>query len=156
MNGVVGQERLTKEIFSVLEEIFSEHHGIFLDKGTGLFDTLEGISAEQASQPVGGKCATLAAQVAHVIYYLEVLERYLLSQDAGDVDWGEAWRTVRVVTPAEWDNQRKKLKQCYFRIDGILHDVQDWDDESIISGCLAVIAHTAYHLGEIRQALCIL
>jgi hypothetical protein len=156
MNGAISQEKLAKETFDVLEEIFSEHHGIFLDKGTGLFETLEGISAGQASQPVGGRCATLAAQVAHVILYLEVLERYLLSGDARDVDWGEVWRTVHEVTPDEWDALRSKLRLCYTRVDGVLHGVQDWNDEVVLSGCLAVIAHTAYHLGEIRQALCIL
>ena len=44
---------------------------------------------------LGGQCATLAAQVAHVTFYLEVLERYILNEEAGVVDWGVIWRTVR-------------------------------------------------------------
>jgi hypothetical protein len=42
-----------------------------LDDGTSLFETLETVSAQEASIPVGGKCASLAAQVAHVIFYIE-------------------------------------------------------------------------------------
>jgi hypothetical protein len=38
---------------------------------------------------VGGKCASLAAQVTHVIFYLELLEKYFLKQEVGRVDWGE-------------------------------------------------------------------
>ena len=53
-------------LFLLMEETFeSKHHGIFLDKGTSLFETLETVSAQEASIPVGGKCASLAAQVAH-------------------------------------------------------------------------------------------
>src|SRR5512139_376386 len=99
MDKVIIQERFTKEFFDILDETFVTHHGIFLDKNTSLFETLETINAAEASQPVGGKCATLAAQVAHVNFYLEVLERYLLTKDAGKVDWGEIWRTVKEVTP---------------------------------------------------------
>jgi hypothetical protein len=32
----------------------------------------------------------------------------------------------------------------------------DWDSENAIGGALAIVVHTAYHLGEIRQALCTL
>ena len=72
------------------------------------------------------------------------------------MDWGEIWRTVREVTPEEWSGLREKLRQRYQRIDSMLRGWQDWDDETVLGGCLAVIAYTAYHLGEIRQALCIL
>jgi hypothetical protein len=49
--------------------------GIYLDKGTSMFETLAGISAEEATIPVGGKCATLDAQVKHVAFYLDVLDK---------------------------------------------------------------------------------
>lgn len=53
-------------LFLLMEETFeSKHHGIYLDKDTSLFETLDTVSAEEASIPVGGKCASLAAQVAH-------------------------------------------------------------------------------------------
>jgi hypothetical protein len=63
-------------LFLFMEETFeAKHHGIYLDKGTSLFETLETVSAEEASIPVGGKCASLAAQVAHVTFYIESFER---------------------------------------------------------------------------------
>ena len=61
-------------LFAFMEETFEpKHHGIYLDNGTSLFETLETVSAAEASIPVGGKCASLAAQVAHVTFYIEIL-----------------------------------------------------------------------------------
>ncbi|MEZ4767755.1 MAG: hypothetical protein R2844_04945 [Caldilineales bacterium] len=140
----------------VLDETFETHHGIYLDTGTSLLTTLDGITAEQASQPVGGQCATLAAQVAHVTFYLDVLERYMLRQEVGTVDWGEIWRTVGAVTPEAWLDLRQQLAEAYRRIDARLRALESWDDENLIGGALAITVHTAYHLGEIRQALCTL
>jgi hypothetical protein len=156
MSKVIDQERFAKPLFEVLEETFETNHGIYLDKGTSLFETLDAITAAEASRPVGGKCASLAAQVAHVTFYLEVLERYIRDHDVGAADWGEVWRTVKEVTPDEWTALRHQLRQTYQRILTMLRGLQTWDDEAAIEGPMAVAVHTAYHLGEIRQALCIL
>ncbi|HEX2994840.1 MAG TPA: hypothetical protein VHP14_08450, partial [Anaerolineales bacterium] len=117
--------------------------------------TLETITAAEASIPVGGKCATLAAQVAHVNFYLEVLEAYILSKDIGNVDWGDIWRRVSSVTDDEWNGYQDQLKQTYQRVCTMLQSVENWNDDKPIGGALAIAVHTAYHLGEIRQATCI-
>jgi hypothetical protein len=156
MNKVIDQEQFTQQLFGVLEETFETHYGIYLDKGTSLFETLDTITAAEASCPVGGKCASLAAQVAHVTFYLEVLERYILAQDVGEVDWGEIWRTVVEVTPDEWARLLQQLRHTYQRISATLRGLPTWDNEAAIGGAMAIVAHTAYHLGEIRQALCTL
>ncbi|MGE5464913.1 MAG: hypothetical protein ACM3PS_16235 [Syntrophothermus sp.] len=155
METMIKAEDFLNNMFALLDEVFENHHGVFLDKNTSLFPTLETVTAAEASIPVGGKCATLAAQVAHVIFYLEVLERYVVHHDTSQVDWGEVWRTVKEVTPAEWDEYRQKLRDTYGRIETMLRSNEVWNDDSI-GGAMAIIVHTAYHLGEIRQALCTL
>ena len=142
-------------LFAILDETFENHHGIYLDENTSLFQTLEMVSAEEASIPVGGKCATLAAQVEHVNFYLEVLERYIFENNTSRVDWGEIWRKVEKVTPEEWEASKAKLESTYRRIDKALHEYETWN-ENAIGGGMAIVVHTAYHLGEIRQALCTL
>lgn len=154
MSGKIDEEHITQDLFDVLDETFVTHHGIFLDEGTSLFETLETITAVEASIPVGGKCATLAAQVAHVNFYLEVLEAYILKQDRGKVDWGEIWRRVREVSPEEWQSHQDQLKETYRRFISMLRNIEDWNDERPIGGAIAIAVHTAYHLGEIRQAMC--
>ena len=138
-----------------MKETFETVQGIFLDKGTSLFETLETVSAQEASIPVGGKCASLAAQVAHVIFYIESWERYALQGDESPRDWGYIWRTVEKVTPEEWEDYKRKLKDTYQRVDKLFSENPMWN-EATIGGAMSIVVHTAYHLGEIRQALCTL
>jgi len=145
----------TVNLRSLLEETFETHHGIYLDKGTSLLETLKTISAQEASIPVGGKCASLAAQVAHVIFYLEVLERYIVNRDTSPVDWGAVWRDTEKVTREEWEALQVKLEAAYCRLSRVFNEIETWTEDSL-GGALAVVVHTAYHLGEIRQALCTL
>jgi hypothetical protein len=155
MSSKIDQIQIIQDLFDVLDEAFVTHHGIFLDEGTSLFETLETITAEEASIPVGGNCATLAAQVAHVNFYLEVLEDYILKKDRGKVDWGDIWRRVNQVSPEEWTAYQEQLKETYRRFISMLQSVEDWSDERPFGGALAIAVHTAYHLGEIRQAMCV-
>lgn len=156
MTETIHQENFTKPLFALLDEAFVTHHGIFLDKDTSLFETLATITAEQASIPVGGKCASLAAQVKHLTFYVDVLERYMLGENVGRVDWGEIWRTTEKVTPEEWDALRENAKNAHARLVEKMQAFKTWDNEDAIGAAMAIVVHTAYHLGEIRQALCIL
>jgi len=71
----IQSEHFKQALYAILDETFDDVKGIYLDKGTSMFETLATVSAEEASIPVGGKCATLAAQVKHTAFYLDVLER---------------------------------------------------------------------------------
>jgi hypothetical protein len=154
MTKTIPQESFSEELFATLEETFETHHGIYLDKGTSLLATLNQISAGEASIPVGNRCATIAAQVEHVIFYLQVLERYIAGQDVGKTDWGEIWSRVSGVTTAEWDELRARLKATYDRLSKMLRGIENWEHNDAIGDSMAIVVHTAYHLGEIRQALC--
>ncbi len=150
----ISPENFTNNIFAVLEETFENHHGVYLDKGTSLFETLNMISAGTASRPVSANCASLAAQVTHIIFYLEVLEKLMQHQETGKVDWSDIWNRVEAVTDDEWEALKQQLKQTYQRISNMMHAIDDWNDDDRVGGAVAIIVHTAYHLGEIRQALC--
>ena len=151
----IDQTQLVQEIMDILEETFEQHHGIYLDKNTSLFETLDQIDAAQATLPVGGKCASIAAQVAHVTFYVEVLERYFVANDTSKADWGQIWRTVEKVTPEEWQRYKSQLKATYERVKAELRGITSWEGDPHLASALAITVHTAYHLGEIRQALCI-
>ena len=143
-------------LLALLEETFDHVQGYYLDQKTSLFETLANISAEKASIPVGGKCATLAAQVKHVAFYLNVIERSVRDPDLPKADWGEIWRTVNQVTPEEWMFIQDELRLNYNRILDLIKTTSEWPGDDEIGSAIAVIAHTAYHLGEIRQAMCFL
>lgn len=143
-------------VLEAFEETFESVQGIYLDRGTSLFETLAGIDAATASRPVSATCATLAAQVDHVRFYLDVLYGYMTGNPPEKVDWKEIWRTVSAVTPDEWAAINARLHESHQRVLAMVRGFETWDGENDISGALAVLIHTAYHLGEIRQALCTL
>jgi hypothetical protein len=149
-------EHFTKALLMLLDETFDNVQGFYLDKNTSFFETLAGISADEASIPVGGKCAMLAAQVKHVAFYLEVLDRSVRDSIFPKVDWNEIWNTVSKVTPEEWQSIQDELRTNYDRIIDLIKTAPAWPSEREIGGAMAVIVHTAYHLGEVRQALCTL
>ena len=149
------EQDFVTNLHQLMGETFENPIGIYLDKNTALFQTLETVSAQEASIPVGGKCASLAAQVAHVTFYIESFERFALQNDNSPRDWGLIWRTVEKVTPEEWEDLKSKLKDAYHRMDKLFHENKIWSEDTI-GGSLSIVVHTAYHLGEIRQALCVL
>ena len=59
------------------------------------------------------------------------------------------------VTPEEWESLKDKLRKAYQRMDKLFRENKTWNEDTI-GGSLSIVVHTAYHLGEIRQALCTL
>lgn len=156
MTPQIALERYTSVLYDLFDETFEKVSGIYLDRNTSLFETLDTISAEEASIPVSARCGTLAAQVEHIRFYLDVMETWMLDPERSPItlDWGEVWRRVSAVTPEEWEESKARLRGSYERIIGRLKSQETWEGENDIGIPLTFIVHTAYHLGEIRQALC--
>ena len=154
MSTQIQADHFTQALYGLLDETFDNVQGYFLDKGTSMFETLATISAEEASAPGGGKCATLAAQVKHVAFYLDVLEQALRNQQFERQNWGKIWRETSAVTPEEWEALKLSLRESYDRVKILISDTTEWPNERQVAGPIAIVVHTAYHLGEIRQALC--
>jgi hypothetical protein len=147
-------EQFKQGLLTVLDEAFENVHGIFLDRNTSLFETLATVSAEEASRPVGQTCATLAAQVEHVRFYIDVVMKFLQTGKNERVDWGEIWRTVSAVTPDEWEQSKARLRDSYQRLIEMIKTYPNWNSPDAFAGAIGLVSHCAYHLGEIRQALC--
>ncbi len=139
-------------ILEILDETFDTHHGQYLDKGTSMFETLATISAGEASRPVSARCASIAAQVNHTTYYLDVLRTAVEGKELVGVDWNEAW-TIGPVNDEEWTALVAALRTAADSTTLVLREIENWEEDAAY-GAVAVAVHTAYHLGEIRQALC--
>jgi hypothetical protein len=92
--------------------------------------------------------------VEHVRFYLDVLNDVMQKEEVTKVDWREIWQSVGEVTPEEWEGQKRRLRESYQRVLATMKNYDRWQGEYGISGALAVLVHTAYHLGGMRQALC--
>lgn len=143
---------LKKQILTLLEEAFEKVHGIYLDGGTSLLETLATVSAEEASKPavVGG--TTIAGHAAHIKFYLNVTADYVDGKELGKLDWKQSW-LVSSVTSAEWDTLRKELKKIYAALLTRFKGFRNWNDEKRLGGAMGIIAHTAFHIGAIRQIM---
>jgi hypothetical protein len=152
MSDQVSPNIIRDAVLMCLDEAFENVHGYFLDKGTSLFETLEGVTADEASQAASSRVATLAAQVNHTAFYLDATIRFATT-GYGDErpDWEGSWR-VTTVNEDEWDALRENLRLQYGRVQELVRTNPVWN-EMTVGGAIAMVAHCAYHLGEIRQAL---
>ena len=144
-------DQFRTSLLAVLEETFESVQGIYLDKRTSLFETLDGISAEDASRAPSASRSTIAAHVYHLCFYLDVLLRSIRAEAAGKVDWKESWKVQRV-TKDEWDALRARCRQAYTDVLAVVKGMDAWDRPDDVTDSIAILAHTAYHLGAIRLA----
>ncbi|WP_043932487.1 hypothetical protein [Bacillus sp. EB01] len=143
---LVAVRTLLKETFDGPEENASWYTEA--KPGSGLFGTLEKLSAEDASIPVNG--TTIAAQTDHTRYYLWVANSYLNGEEPSK-DWEASWKITNV-DKITWPQFNDELQQEYTTL---LKKIDSLDslDEQISNGLLGAIAHSAYHLGSIRQMI---
>ena len=152
MNKYISNDSFTKELLDLFDETFEHTQGIYLDRGNSFLETLEQVSADEASRPVSAEGTSIAGQVEHVCYYLRVLESSIQKSEFGEVDWEESWK-VKEVTQEVWDVLKRQLRESYHSVVSIIKGVESWEGEDDIGASFAILAHTAYHLGAVRQML---
>lgn len=118
----------------------------FLDRGVGFFPTLDNLSAEDASREFHG--TTAAAQTEHAKFYLDRLCEYINGRTE-PVNWDDSW-LIETVNDAEWDALRASVRSTYENTLRELAADRAWN-EMQIGMAIGLVAHTAYHLGAIRQ-----
>jgi hypothetical protein len=118
--------------------------------GTGLFGTISGLSAVQASRVGGPGGATIAGHVHHLSSSL-ALSIGALRGDSTVPDRSRTW-TVSAVDNTGWDDLRTRLRREYESLLLTVETHANWDEDAV-GVALGAVAHTAYHLGAIRQRL---
>ena len=150
--GTMKQEDFTSNFFTLFKETFEgpppQTASCYLDQGGGLLQSLENISAADASRSVRPDAPTIAGHCEHVRFYVDVLHRFM-HESLGKIDWKQSW-LVRTVNDAEWDALRNELRREYAAVTEELQKAEDWTDTPL-GEALAILTHTAYHLGAIRQ-----
>ncbi len=137
-----------------LLELFSEayegkkHAYTWFIGDEGLFQTLEKLSAEDASRerPSG---ATVAAHAEHLRWSLALANQYVRGEQP-ESNWAESW-TLKTVDAEGWEKLRADLRREYDTLHAALARQEDFSDPRTLTGTLALAPHAAYHLGAIRQ-----
>lgn len=148
----VAERDFTASLFTLLKETFEgpppNTASAYLDQGGGLFQTADKLTAGEASRAVRPGAPTVAAHCAHAKFYLDVLHRYMQGSDE-HADWKQSW-LVQEVGPEEWESLRSELRASYETVTAALRSVETWGERRV-GGAMAIVAHTAYHLGAVRQ-----
>jgi hypothetical protein len=118
--------------------------------GTGVFGTINGLSAVQASQRGGPGHTTIAGHVRHLSSSLALSTLGLRGQPASR-DRGRSW-TVSSVDAAAWTALQAELRGEYETLVIAVETHAVWDEDAL-GVAIGAIAHAAYHLGAIRQRL---
>ncbi len=121
----------------------------FSDHGadSGLFATLEKISAEDASRKIGH--SSIAAHTNHLRWSLAMSNALMRGQPASR-NWVESWE-VQSVTVEEWTELKSHLRLEYERLITQLPNGFDPNNPMMTTVGISLVAHAAYHLGAIRQ-----
>ena len=146
-----------RALSNILAEIFDgppAQEGYLLNGGDpGLLRQLDTIDANIATQHAIPEKPGIAAHVDHLHYGLSLLNRWAAGETnawAG-ADWNASWERT-AVTDDQWRTLRDDLRAEAEKWQNVVATRTDWDDRSA-SFALAIAAHTAYHLGAIRQIL---
>jgi hypothetical protein len=116
----------------------------------GLLGSLEMISAADASA-TGPNGSSIAAHTDHLRYGFSLMNRWAQGEKNpfASADWGASWRRT-AVNDDEWNARRRELRDEALRWKDGLNVTRDINDVEL-AGVIGSIAHTAYHLGAIRQ-----
>ena len=124
-------------------------NGYILETGTsGLLGTIATVSAPVASFTPTPAQASIAGHCGHILFLI----KYFAAYERGETplaDWAGSWATSQV-DEQEWQHLRHELREAYDAVVARLQEREDWP-EAAVAASLMLLAHCAYHVGEIRQ-----
>ena len=115
-----------------------------------ILGVLRDVTAEEASRSVDGTGkpgTTIASHTEHLHWSLANMNRAMSGGEFGK--WSESW-DLKQANAAEWDRLRSELQTEFEILCGGLRNQTEIDPQYLTGG-LALAAHAAYRLGNIRQ-----
>lgn len=113
----------------------------------GLYGTVSGLTAEQASRELDG--TTAAAHTEHVRWAMQLVNDHFDGVEPTS-NWSESWK-VKAVEERAWAQLRDDLREVGELLLTNLTTRQRWNEGMNMQGALASFGHTAYHVGAVRQ-----
>jgi hypothetical protein len=118
----------------------------------GVLETLESISASDASRPLIPNRSSIAGHAGHLRYSLSLLNRWANGENPFvDADWPGSWKDQEVDQTA-WEGILRGLREEATSWLAAATEPREWDPISL-TGAMASAVHIGYHLGAIRQLM---
>ena len=147
----ISTDGVIKQLLAVLAEAFdgpAQEWSYFTDRGaeSGLLGTLMHLSAADASHIWSG--STIAAHANHLRFALAASAAWIAG-DRTSRDWSESW-SMSVVDEKAWRRLQEEIRSGHRDLRRAIESHAASGTEAM-GGALAAAAHSAYHLGAIRQ-----
>lgn len=152
-NHSIKKEDFTNSVLYLLKETFegsAAEGSAYLDRGVGVLNTIEKVSADAASRSLGENGASIAAHLEHARFYLVALVEFMNGRTE-KVNWDESW-LVKKVNETEWKLLKENTRRDYETVIETFQTIENWNEDNI-GEAMAIVAHTAYHLGAMRQIM---
>ena len=150
MNTDISKDIFLQSILYLFRETFEGSPegkpSAYLDRRVGIFNTLESLSATQVSEYING--STIAAHTEHSKFYLDRLCEFINGRKE-PVNWEQSW-LIETVNDEEWNALRDAVRRSYEGVVRCFAEVENWSEEQV-GMAMGMLAHTAYHLGAVRQ-----
>jgi hypothetical protein len=146
-------EGTTGQLLAILKETIEgpgEHGSFFIDKNTGLLQTLETLSLERAFASAAPGRPSIAAHVKHTSFHMHAICAWPRG-DHSRRDWSASF-VLEHHDAATWAALLEELKFEYTDFQSVIREFATESDEAL-GGAIGGIVHVAYHLGAIRQLI---
>jgi hypothetical protein len=117
----------------------------------GFIGLLQTIKAEEASRKIAG--TSIASHAHHVRFSLKESAAFIRGSHE-EVDWKESW-SVASVNEAEWSKMRDDIQKAYQDLREAIGS-KGASTTQAFGGAVGLVAHTAFHLGAVRQKVALL
>ena len=147
----IAKDAFLKSILYLFRETFEgspETGSAYLDKGVGVLNSLDQLSAAEVSREFGS--TTIAAHSEHAKFYLDRLCEFMKGRTE-KVNWEDSW-LIETVNETEWNYLRVAVRKSYENTLLTFAEIEDWNEDTL-GEAIGIVAHTAYHLGAIRQMM---
>jgi hypothetical protein len=141
------------QLLAVLKETVEgpgEGGSFFLDKNTGLLQTLETLSLERVFASAAPGRPSIAAHVRHTSFHINTICAWPRG-DHSRRDWPSSF-VLENHDAATWAVLLEELKFEYADFRSVIREFASGSDEAL-GGAVGGIVHVAYHLGAIRQLI---
>ena len=156
---IINSELLSRGISLLLTEAYAGPSGNgswFTDEDpdSGILGTLEKLSAADASARLTpGDGASAASHASHLRYALHLANRAMKGENPyRDADWSGSWM-VSVVDEKAWAELKAGLRAEFETLRAAISNPTVWSSDTRVFGMIGNIAHSAWHLGALRQGL---
>jgi len=145
-----------KDIVMLFRETFEgmpegRNYTWFVQGREAFLDALDKVSAAQASRRHGADSNSIGSHLHHVRSFLYWFNCHV-NHNPVETDWEGTWKK-QTFDETEWNELRTDFKTQYEGVVKWLEDNEEWAGTDGIVATIAILPHSAYHLGAVRTLM---